>query len=163
MANSKASTPKELNLDAKVTIRNLAGWTVGFACLTTIGDIAIVANGTQRVSRNELIAQVQNGDKLLAGLDGMGSHATIYIDDEATRIELGFDSEDGSVKQKILTDDAVKALFDIKDQSTFEEQYDEVIKTRAEKYAILKIIQRLGLNDYAKIRFIEKQTGYTMP
>lgn len=163
MANTKAGAPKELNLDAKVTIRNLAGWMVGFACLTTIGDVSIVANGTQRVSRNELLAQVQNNNRLLAGLDGMGGHATIYIDDAATRVELGFDSEDGSVKQNILTDDAVKELFAIKNQEEFERKYDEVIKTRAEKYAIIKIIQRLGLNDFSKIRFIEKKTGYTMP
>lgn len=163
MADSKASAPKELNLDAKVTIRNLAGWLVGFARLTEMGDVSMVANGHQRISRNEIIAQVQNGNKLFVGTDGNGSHATIYIDDAPTRVEVGFDSEDGTTTQKIITDDVVRGLFAIQDQATFEKQYAETIQTRAEKYALIQSIQRLGMNDFSKIRFIEKNTGYTMP
>lgn len=162
MANTKAGAPKELNLDAKVTVRNLAGWVVGFARLTENGDVSIVPNGTQRVSRNELIAQVQNNNKLIAGLDGNGSHATIYIDDEPTRIEVGFDSEDGFIKQNILTDDSVRELFNTKTQSEFEDKYKDMIQTRAEKYALIQSIKRLGLNDFSKIRFIEKNTGYAV-
>lgn len=81
--NQDATVIEEnLNLDAKVTVKNLAGWDVTFARLHDgFGDIVIVANGQQRLSRNEVIAQVNNSNKLFTGSDTVGSHATVYIDD----------------------------------------------------------------------------------
>lgn len=56
---------EDLNLDAKVTVKNLAGWDVTFARLQDgHGDVVVVANGQQRLSRNEVIAQVNNNNKL---------------------------------------------------------------------------------------------------
>lgn len=154
---------QELNLDTKVTVKNLAGWTVGFARLADgVGDVNIVANGTARLSRNEIIAQCQSDNKLFSGTDGQGSHATLYIDDKPTRIEVGYENADGSLKQNILTDDKVKELFAQKSQANFERTLMTEIHTRAEKYALMQSIKRLKINDYSKIRFSERYTGYTL-
>lgn len=154
------NTKEELNLDQKVIVKNLAGWKVGFARIDGIGDVSISAEGNTRLSRYEIISQVQNGNKLFVGIDGNGSHATLYIDDTPTRKEVGFDSEDGKEKQIVLTDEIVKQIFSLKTQNAFEKNFVKTIKTRAEKYAVIQAIKRLRINDYSKIRFAEEYTGY---
>lgn len=147
-----------LNLDAKVTVKNLAGWKVTFARIHDgIGDIVIAEDGQQRLSRNEVQAQINSGNKLFCGNDGQGSHATLYIEDEATRYLVGF--EDENTKQVVFTDDVVKNLFSMKD-SEFEKKLPDYIVTRAEKYALIEAIKRLGLNDYKKMVFALNYTGY---
>ena len=154
---------EELNLEEKVTVKNIANWAVGFRRKTEMeGDISIAPNGQVRLSRNEIIAQVQTDNKLFSGTDGMGSHATLFIDDEATRKELDFDSEDGKRKQLVFSDELVKNVFAIKSQSAFEKNFQETFFTRAEKYAVIQAIKRLKINDYSKIRFAEKYTEYSV-
>lgn len=163
---TKTATPaaekEELKLDTKVTLRNIAGWDVYFdRVVEGVGTVRITPNGSTRLSRGEIIAQVQNGNKLIAGIDGLGGHATVYIDDEPTRKDLGFDKEDGT-PQNMLTDEKITKIFGIKQQDRFEETFKAEILTRAEQYATIQAIQRLGINDYAKIRFAERETGYTI-
>lgn len=150
----------ELNLEQKVTVKNIAGWKVTFARIDGVGDVTITPEGSARLSRNEIISQVQNNNHLFVGANNDGSHATLYIDDAPTRREVGFDSEDGKTTQNVFTDETVKKLFALKTQSTFEKNTQEAIKTRAEKYAVIQAIKRLRLNDYSKIRFIENYTGF---
>lgn len=152
----EVAEPEELNLEKKVTIKNIAGWEVGFARIEGIGDIRITAEANIKLARSEIIQQVQNGNRLFTGVAGDGDHATLFIDDVATRRELGFED------QKIFTDDLVKELFSISDLKTFKEELCDRIQTRAEKYAIVKAITKLKLNDYAKIRAIEQYTGYNV-
>lgn len=151
---------EELNLETKITVKNIAGWSVGFVRIETIGDVNIMPEGSTKLSRSEVIAQVQNGNKLFCGVDDHGSHATIFIADEATRKYLDFDSDDGKRKQAIFTDDLVKDVFAKKTQSSFENAFKEAFQTRAEKYAVIQSIKRNKINDYAKIRFAEDYTGY---
>lgn len=153
--------PQELNLEQQVTVRSIAGWIVGFARLTSIGDVTIPKRGAIRLTRNEIISQVQNGNKLFTGVDGLGSHATLYIDDELTRKEVGFDDTSAG-KQDVFTDETVKRLFAIKSIKSFEESVKTSIRTRAEKYALIVSIIRLGLNDYDKIQFSERYTGFKL-
>lgn len=154
---------EELNLDQKVTIRSISGWNTGFDRIVEgIGSVTVVPGGTARISRNEIIAQIQNGNMLFNGFDGKGSHATYYIEDAPTRIEVGFESPDGKIKQKIFSEQVVKDLFDIKDQKEFEEKFTEAIVTRAEKFSVIPVMKKLGVNDYLKIRFVEKYTGFKM-
>ena len=156
-----AETQEKLNLEEKVTVRNLAGWTVGFSRLSDMrGDVSIPAEGTARLSRNEIIMQTQNGNRLFTGTDTRGSHATIYIEDKATRVEVDFESEDGKVKQDILTNDKVKYLFSLKTDKAFEENLRKTVVTRAEKYAIVKIIKKLKIDNYSKMKIVENYTGY---
>lgn len=125
------NTEKELNLEQKVTVRSIAPWTTGFQRVETIGDVTIPANGSVRLSRSEIIAQVQNGNVLFTGVDSRGSHATLYIEDEPTRIEVDFDIKEEKITQKVITVDAVKKLFEYKTMKTFEEKLKELILTRA--------------------------------
>ena len=164
MATAKENNVVELNLDEKVTVRSIAGWNVGFARVAdgAIGDVNIAKRGTARLTRNEIIAQVQNGNKLFVGIDGNGSHATLIIEDTPTRVEVDFETEDGSTKQQIFSNDLVKELFKIQNQATFESRLRDAICTRAEKYAIIEAIKELKLNDYSKIRFVESYTGYRL-
>lgn len=153
--------PEELNLETKVTVKSIADWTVGFARRADgYGDITIAPKGSVRLSRNEIITQVQNGNKLFAGTDGVGSHPTLIIEDAPTRIEVGFEGED--FQQKVFSDELVKKLFKIESTEEFEMKLKESICTRAEKYAVIDAIKRLKINDYSKIRFVENYTGYRL-
>jgi len=157
-SNKPTVTEEELNLDAKVTVKNLAGWKVTFARLHDgVGDIVIAEDGKQRLSRNEVQAQINSGNKLFVGTDGQGSHATLYIEDSPTRKLVGF--EDDGEPQLVFTDDTVKKLFEMSD-SDFEKNLPVYIQTRAEKYALIETIKRLGLNDYRKMVLASNYTGY---
>lgn len=149
---------EELNLDAKVTVENLAGWKVTFARLHEgIGDVVIAEGGKQRLSRNEVQAQINSGNKLFVGIDGRGSHATLYIDDAPTRRLVGF--EDENEQQLVFSDEIAKRLFDM-NYSDFEESLPIYIITRAEKYAFIETMKRLGFNDHRKMVLASRYTGY---
>lgn len=151
----------KLNLDEKVTVRNIAGWNVGFARLADIkGDVVIPAEGTVRLTRNEIIMQTQNGNRLFNGIDTIGSHATLFIEDKDTRIEVEFESEDGKRKQDVLNEDKVKYMFNLKTDKSFFENLEKNIVTRAEKYALVKMIKKMRLNDFSKMKMVENYTGY---
>lgn len=153
------SNTEELNLEQKVTVRNIAGWSVGFARIESIGDVLITPNGTIRLSRGEIISQINMGNRLFTGTDNRGSHATLIIEDKPTRVEVDFESEDDSHPQHFYNDEIAKRLFAF-NQNRFEDELPNYIQTRAEKYAIIQSIKKLGLNDYMKIRYIENYTGY---
>lgn len=88
-----------------------------------------------------------------------GSHATLVIDDAATRRWVGFDTEDKP--QSVFNDQMVLDMFAMK-QSDYEEAVHENILTRAEKYAFIESIKKLKLNDYAKMVFASNYTGYKL-
>ena len=153
----KIVNEKEVKLDEKVVVRSIAPWVTGSRRILSVGDIQIQPNGTVTVSREELIAQAQSGNKLLTGIDGKGSHATLYIDDEWTRRELEFDTD--SAKQKVLTEDVVKKMFELKTFSSFKKNIEENVVTRAEMVFLLDVIKNSKFNDYEKIKFCEEYTG----
>ncbi len=148
---------KEIRLDEKVVVRSLAPWNTGAARKTTIGDITIPAKGTVYLTREEIIAQAQNGNKLVNGIDGYGSHATWYIEDDYTRTDLGFDV-DGK-KQEFLTSEVVSHIFDLKTPKSFEDNIKKKVVTRAEKSFLMECIKTLGINDYNRIQFCIEHTG----
>jgi len=153
---------KFLNMEEKILLKNIAGWDVGFSKKdgTFIGDITIPANGSIRLTRSEVIAQSQYGNKLINGIDNIGSHATVYIDDKDTRVELDFESEDGKLTQNFLSEDKVKKMFELKTLSTFEKHLKDNVVTRAEKYAFIEMIKKFKFNDFDKIRLSEQYTGF---
>lgn len=150
---------EDTRLDKKVTVRSIAPWTTGASRKTSSGDITIPALGSILLSREEIIAQGQNGNTLLTGIDGVGSHATWYIEDEYTRKELSFDGDDEKNKQKFLTEDKIKKYYDLKTQSAFEKNIKDNVVTRQEKYYLLNIIKKNKLNDYSKNAFCENYCG----
>lgn len=152
----------ELNMDEKVTVINLAPWNVGFPNAIGRGDTTFAPRAKTRVKREEVIDQVSAGNKLLAGLDDFGSHATLYIDDEPTRKYLEFDSEDGKRKQNVINDEKVKKWFELKTLSAFEKNVKENVITRAEKAFLLDSIKRLKLDSYEKIKFCEEYCKFRL-
>ena len=149
-----------IKLDQKVKVRSIAPWYTGSSRKTTNGDISIPPMGSILLSREEIISQAQNGNKLLTGVDGIGNHATWYIEDDYTRKELSFDSE--SESQKFLTQDVIKKMFNLKTQKAFENNIQNAVVTRAEKAYLIESIKVLKLNDYQKIAFCIEYTGMTM-
>ena len=151
---------KEIRLDEKVMIKSIAPWTTGSPRKTTSGDISIPPNGSVLVSREEIIAQSQNGNKLINGTDGLGSHATWYIEDEYCRNELSF--EVGTKKQDCLTLDKIKDTFELKTMKAFKDRIEKYVVTRAEKAYLISSIKTLDLNEYDKIAFCIEHTGMKM-
>lgn len=146
-------------LDKKINVRSIAPWITGAPRVTTNGDISIPPKGTVLLSREEVIAQAQNGNKLINGTDSIGSHATWYIDDAFTRSELSFDIPDENKSQTFLTKDIVKDIFAIKSQKDFEAEIENRVVTRAEKAYLIECIKEFNFNDYRKIDFCVKYTG----
>ena len=54
----------------------------------------------------------------------------------------------------------MKYLFGLKTDKSFEENLRKTAITRAEKYAIVKIIKRLKFDNYSKMKIVENYTGY---
>lgn len=148
---------KEIRLDEKVMIKSIAPWTTGSPRKTTSGDISIPPNGSILVSREEIIAQSQNGNKLINGIDGLGSHATWYIEDEYCRNELSF--ETGTKKQDCLTLDKIKDAFGLKTMKAFKDRIEKNVITRAEKAYLMSSIKTLNLNEWDKNAFCVEYTG----
>ncbi len=147
---------KEIDLDKLITLKSIANWITGFARKVTTGDVSIAPRGMIRLSRSEVIAQAQTPNKLITGDDGMGNHPTLIIEDDVTKRYLGYENA------VVFSDDTIKNLFEIKNQHKYEQAVEDAIRTRAEKYAAMYTVMKLGLNDYAKIRFLENYTGYKM-
>lgn len=151
-----------LNMDEKITVRNLCEWTVSFKRLDDKGDVLINANTTARLPRSEVISQVQSRNTLFSGTDGLGSHARIYIEDKDTRVELDFEDTDGKKTQFIVDDNKIKELFAIKTKSAFEKAVREAVVTNAEKSKLVSAVKKLKFNEYDKITFIQEYTGMSV-
>ena len=145
---------KSLSMEEKITLKNLANWMVGFNKIESNGEVNINAGGSVRVSRAEVISQYENGNKLLRG-DGDGTHATIYIDDKATRNYLDITSE-------LIDKDKVKKIFAINGLDDFRNEIYKTFTTQAEKVLLIKIIRECGFNDFNKIRECEVLCGMTV-
>lgn len=158
MAEEKAiNTTVEIRLDKKVTVRSIAPWTTGSSRKTSAGDITIPPMGSVLLSREEVIAQGQNGNTLLTGIDGVGSHATWYVEDAYTRNELSFEIDE--TPQEFLTQDTIKKIYNLKTKKAFEENIRKNVVTRAEKFYLLHTIKNLKFNEYEKNAFCEDYCG----
>lgn len=145
---------KPLNMEEKITLKNLANWMVGFNKLETNGEVNIKAGGSIRLSRAEVISQFENGNKLLRG-NGNGDHATIFIDDKLTRDYLDITSE-------LIDKNKVEKIFAIKGLDDFKKEVTRTFTTQAEKVLLIKLIRECGFNDFNKIRECEAVCGMTV-
>lgn len=145
------------NLDEKVVIKNLCAWNLYFPRVESLGEVKVAANGRMRLTKAEIQAQVFAGNKMFVGTDGQGSHARIYIDDKITRQLVEFEQEE---EQQVLDRESVKELLAYKTQKAFEKNVKEHVKTQAEKNFLIEESKKQKLNDFEKINFIEKYTGY---
>lgn len=151
------SKTEEIRMEDKITVVSIAPWLTGFNRILSTGSVSIPPNGSVRLSREEVLAQGQSNNKLITGIDGMGAHATLYVEDEWTRRELGFDTDES--KQTVIDKKLVKDMFDKKTLPAFKKAVEENIVTRAEKFSLLNIIKTLKINEYDKIAFCEEYCG----
>lgn len=151
-----------LNMDEKISVRNLCEWTVSFKRLDVTGDVLINANTTVRLPRGEVYSQVQSGNNLFTGTDGIGAHARIYIEDKDTRVDLDFEDTDGKNPQLIVDDNKIKELFAIKTKSAFEKAVRASVITNAEKAKLAVSVKKFKLNELDKAQFIQEYTGMSI-
>jgi len=152
----------EINMDEKVTVLNLAPWNVAFPNAIGRGDTSFPPSARVRVKREELVDQISAGNKLLAGFDSYGSHATLYIEDVDTRKYLEFDSEDGKRTQNVICKEKITKWFEIKTKASFEKTIKQNVITRAEKQFLLKTIKDLKLDSYEKIEFCKEYCKFSL-
>ena len=99
------------------------------------------------LSEEEVLAQIQTGNVMFTGTDGMGNHARIQIVDEAKRKEL-FGLGDAEVSTPILlNEESVKELLAIRSKAKFNEQLEAMVKTDAEKRMLVELAFSAGAED----------------
>ena len=129
-----------------VLVNNLCSWPLSFWRKAGQGDIEIPANARNYplLSYEEVLAQIQTGNVMFVGIDGMGGHARIQIVNEEQRKQLfgldGVDVPDPSV----LNVESVKALLAIKTKGKFHEQLESMVKTNAEKKMLVELAFEAG-------------------
>lgn len=146
----------EIAMDKKVKVENLCAWPVYFARQIGNGDVKIAKGAVALLSVEEIQAQVYGGNRQFTGVDGEGTNARIFIQDAEVRQFLGFETAEKD--QKVMTEKEIKSILALKTQEKFEEKIKENIKTEAEKVKLLEVAQKVNLNDYDKIQFIETFT-----
>ena len=146
MATATKNVSK-MDMLEEIQILNMSNIDTFFPRTYGVGDYKIPKNGGHLVERREVIAQCQRGNPSFVGLDGRGNNACLWIDDALTRIKVGFESEDGSVKQFIVTKDTIKELLSIQDNTEFE---------KALKEKILTVSDGFMLREYGKTNQMDK-------
>lgn len=139
---------EKILMEAKVCVNNLCAWNLYFKRITGVGDIKLPAGSKNYPleSYDELLAQIQSGNKIFVGTDGLGSHARVEIVDKETRNKL-FGVEDTSGDPVILTEETVKALLAIRTKAKFNERLNELVKTSAEKKMLVDLAFSVGAED----------------
>ena len=129
-----------------VLVNNLCAWPLSFRRLSGHGDIEIPRNARNfpLLSEEEVLAQIQTGNVMFTGTDGMGNHARIQIVDDAKRKEL-FGMGDLDVEAPILlNEESVKNLLAIRTKTKFNEQLEAMVKTDAEKKMLVELAFNAG-------------------
>jgi hypothetical protein len=132
-----------------VLVDNLCSWPLYFHRATGQGDVMIPANAKNYplLSRDEVQAQIQLGNKMFTGEDGLGNHARIRIVDDAARSDV-FGVEGVQTEAPVILDeDAVKALLAIKSKAKFNERLRELVSTDAEKRMLVDLAFKCGAED----------------
>jgi len=147
-------------MSEKVSIVNLTPWSQGFTRINTVGSVSLPAYGRMNIEREEVSSQCYNRNIQFVGIDGQGSHARIYIEDADLRKEFEFDAE--TRKQNVLTDEKLAKLFEYKRMSDFEKNLKECVVIHAERFVLVDYIKKHKINDYEKIRAVERLVGITI-
>lgn len=146
-----------LDMNTNITIRNLTTFPVGFIRINGQGEVNIPPRTSILIDRAEVVSQVQSGSVKFCGENNDHSHPYIYIDDKETRVYVGFDTEDS--EQSITNEDKIEEAFKIKSKTQFESTIKKLVTTLPEKKFLIETMRKLGVNDYNKIKFVEKYTG----
>ena len=145
-----------VNMNDKSKVINLCGYPVSWVKNTITGDEWIKANGSTFIQNAEIQAQIDNGNLYIKGIDDIGSHADIYIDNPEFREELKFDDKVENRKQLIVDEDICKNVFESKALSTFKKNVEKTIITIPEKLKIMEVARKVKLNEFDKVKFLEE-------
>lgn len=132
-----------------VLVNNLCAWPLSFWRKAGQGDVEIPANAKNwpLLSFEEVQAQIQTGNRMFTGTDGMGNHARIQIVNDEQRKQLfGLESVETDAPA-LLNLDAVKALLNIRTKAKFNEQLKAMATTDAEKKMLVELAQQAGSDD----------------
>jgi len=132
-----------------VLVNNLCSWPLSFWRKAGQGDIEIPANAKNYplLSFEEVLAQIQTGNKMFTGTDGMGNHARIQIVNDEQRKQLfGLESVE-TEDPTLLNLEAVKALLAIRTKAKFNEQLQAMVKTDAEKKMLVELAKQAGSDE----------------
>ena len=154
----------EFRPEQRIAVDNLTSWDLYFKRFAGVGDVKIPAKAKNfsHISFEELQIQIQLGNPLLVGTDGIGSHARLSIcDDTARKALFGLESDE---KPFILTLDAVKELLAVTAKAAFNKRLGEIVTTDAEKRMIVDLAKEAGVADAAawKKEAIETISGYSL-
>lgn len=132
-----------------VLVNNLCAWPLSFWRKAGQGDVEIPANAKNwpLLSFEEVQAQIQTGNRMFTGTDGMGNHARIQIVDDEQRKQLfGLESVE-TEEPTLLNLDAVKALLAIRTKAKFHEQLQAMVTTDAEKKMLVDLAKQAGSDE----------------
>jgi len=147
-----------IDMDKRSFIRNLCNWTVSFSLPISGGSILLGAGKKTSVNNGELVTLIENQNVMFAGT-GNGDHARIFVENDALRKYVGYDSEDGKTKQFVLDDEECQKILDYKTVSTVEKHLKKKVVMKHEKDIIMRYARKMKLNDYDKIQVLSKHCG----
>lgn len=164
----KTRTVDDLKPSDRVEVRNLRAWELSFiprdgnAEQVTKG-ILIYPNQKTMYKLSEVEDQVNNGNELFCGIDGLGGHASLQIVDPLVR-EYVFGEPTDPIQ---LTIDAVNELLALESKVAFDKRLSELVVTNSEKRMIAIMCSNDGLfpqvnTEYVpsyKLAAIEKISG----
>ena len=164
----KTRTVDDLKPSDRVEVRNLRAWELRFiprdgnAEQVTKG-ILIYPNQKTMYKLSEVEDQVNNGNELFCGIDGLGGHASLQIVDPLVR-EYVFGEPTDPIQ---LTVDAVNELLALESKVAFDKRLSELVVTNSEKRMIAIMCSNDGLfpqvnTEYVpsyKLAAIEKISG----
>lgn len=164
----KTRTVDDLKPSDRVEVRNLRAWELSFiprdgnAEQVTKG-ILIYPNQKTMYKLSEVEDQVNNGNELFCGIDGLGGHASLQIVDPLVR-EYVFGEPTDPIQ---LTVDAVNELLALESKIAFDKKLSELVVTNSEKRMIAIMCSNDGLfpqvnTEYVpsyKLAAIEKISG----
>lgn len=133
----KTRTVDDLKPSDRVEVRNLRAWELSFiprdgnAEQVTKG-ILIYPNQKTMYKLSEVEDQVNNGNELFCGIDGLGGHASLQIVDPLVR-EYVFGEPTNPTQ---LTVDAVNELLALESKAAFDKRLSELVVTNSEKRMI---------------------------
>jgi len=147
---------KELDLMKRVAIRNTTNIDTYFKYVLKNADAKVAKKSKLSISVEEILAQCDAGNPSFVGRNRDGSHATFYIEDPDVRTHLGFESEDGKIKQDIIDEQAILNLFDLASLSTFVTQLKSKVVTMGEKQTLRDIIGSGKVNAHDRIEVAKR-------
>lgn len=155
----KTRTVDDVKQTERVSIDNLCSWDIYFKSEETDRDICVKGGikGNVKLTASEVLAQVQADNIAFIGIDGLGSHAAIRINDPVIR-EFVFGQDIDPVQ---LTEEAVRNLLEIEDRKAFRTALENLVVTNAEKKQIVMTCEKIGIENVEsfKMNLIESISG----